>query len=63
MAYDWSTFTKRISVQADLTEIYKAWATETGLKTWFLRTAQFANDQAVRPPHELCREGDTFLWQ
>ncbi|MFT4678298.1 MAG: hypothetical protein ACI9HG_000400 [Flavobacteriales bacterium] len=35
MAHDWNIFTKRISVHASLTEIYRVWTTETGLISWF----------------------------
>ncbi len=63
MAYDWSTFTKRISVRATEEEIYRAWTTEKGLVSWFLRTSIFTGPSGTRTEDDPCQEGDTFLWQ
>ncbi len=46
--YDWSRFVKRISIDADVKDIYDAWATRRGLESWFLSKAEFVSDGAIR---------------
>lgn len=38
---NWSSFTKRITVNAAIEDIYKAWITAAGIEKWFLRVAEF----------------------
>lgn len=41
MARDWSTFTRRITVNASVLTIYDAWAVPSGIESWFLRSAEY----------------------
>ncbi len=59
----WSKFRKRITIDADPTRIYNAFATQEGLERWFLRKAQFlTNDGRVRKGDELIQNGDKYFW-
>src|SRR5579871_1552220 len=41
--YNWDQFTKRITIKASAQDVYKAWATQSGLESWFLRKAVFTD--------------------
>lgn len=59
----WSSFTKRIPVRASIENVFRAWATQQGLESWFLRKAEFTkSDNTLRNREELVQQGDTFLW-
>ena len=61
--YNWKQFTKRITIHSSPQSIYKAWATQDGLESWFLRLAEFTNDSGqLRNKHELIQRGDTYKW-
>ncbi len=60
--YDWSRFVKRISIDADVKDIYDAWATRSGLESWFLSKAEFTSDGAVRASESRVQKGDTYSW-
>ncbi len=63
MQYDWSTFTKRISIKTDAKSIYDSWATQQGLEEWFLRLAAFVKpDGTPREAHTNVQAGDTYTW-
>ena len=59
----WSSFTKRIPVRASIENVFRAWASQQGLESWFLRKAEFTkSDNTLRNREELVQQGDTFLW-
>lgn len=61
--YDWSQFTKRINIRANVHDIYRLWATRQGLEKWFLRTAgSKAPDGTLREPNEFMQKGDWYRW-
>lgn len=61
--YDWSSFTKRITIKAKPHDIYRAWATQSGLEKWFLRLAEFTKpDQSHRGKDYQVQKGDTYQW-
>ena len=61
--YDWSKFTKRISVKASVEKIYKAWATQDGLEDWFLRLAEFTTpDGSIRERNDFTQKDDKYKW-
>jgi uncharacterized protein YndB with AHSA1/START domain len=62
-AYDWSKFSTRINVNADIEDIYAAWTTRTGLERWFLRLAEFTKpDNTVRGDRDGIAKGDNYRW-
>jgi len=61
--YDWSKFCRRIDVNADADMIYMSLATQAGLESWFLRTAEFtAPDNVLRRKNEFFKKDDTYRW-
>src|SRR5687768_7842140 len=63
MKNDWSKFTKRIPVRADMQTVYNAWTTQEELEKWFLRKAEFTKpDNTVRGRNDPVQKGDRFLW-
>src|SRR6516162_9634049 len=62
--YDWSRFTKRISIKSDKKKIYHAIASQSGLEKWFLRKAQFKYSGKLRSRGESIEIGDEYesLW-
>jgi len=61
---DWTTFTKRITVNATFEIIYKAWATKNGIESWFLRSSEFSSAaNEPRQADEFAESGDGYLWK
>ncbi|TBR19489.1 MAG: SRPBCC domain-containing protein [Chitinophagaceae bacterium] len=64
MNYDWTSFTKRITINSSVEKIYTMWATTAGLEQWFLRMATYSNsDGNKRTANELIDVGDEFCWR
>jgi uncharacterized protein YndB with AHSA1/START domain len=60
---DWSKFTLRIPIKADIQEIYKAWITAASLESWFLRKANFYHpDETSKDLNSDIQKGDTYEW-
>jgi len=56
-------FIKRISIHASPQEIFKAWSTQEGLESWFLRRAEFTTaDGRRKGRNESVEKGDQYLW-
>lgn len=61
--YDWSCFRLRIPIKAAAQTIYNAWATQDGIESWFLRSADFVkHNGTLRYRDELVEAGDTYTW-
>jgi hypothetical protein len=61
--FDWSSFTRRITINAKQHDIYRSWATQSGLEKWFLRLAEFTKpDQSHRGKDYQIQKGDTYKW-
>ena len=61
--YDWSKFTRRINVKAPANLIYKAWSTQEGLESWFLRLAEFTKHAGdFRTRDEFIQKDDRYKW-
>ena len=39
--FDWTTFTRKIAIKANLSDIYNAWTKATEIEKWFLSNATF----------------------
>lgn len=62
-AYDWSRFCKRISIKASLKQIYDAWTIPSQLETWFLRKAEFMDDnRELIGSNNAIEKGNTYKW-
>ncbi|HMJ47635.1 MAG TPA: SRPBCC domain-containing protein [Ferruginibacter sp.] len=62
MGYDWSSFTKNITVNAPVANIYRAFATIKGIESWFLRSSVYSKVEGVLLPDEMVKENDTYSW-
>lgn len=61
--FDWSRFVTRITVQAPIETLYRAWATREGIESWFLRLSEYkTRDGALRKNEESVQVGDTYKW-
>ena len=61
--YDWSKFVLRIPVNAPLDAIYHALATQQGIESWFLRSAQyFSAAKTSCGESEFIQKGDQYTW-
>lgn len=57
-------FTRKIYLKATLETVYRCWATEAGLCSWFLRTASFTDPSGRRrDSQEKAGAGDRYAWQ
>lgn len=64
MARDWSTFTRRITVDAPTQAIYDAWAVPSQIERWFLRTADYVGiDGKAKDRNAAVETGDSYLWR
>jgi uncharacterized protein YndB with AHSA1/START domain len=63
MEFNWSSFTKRININAPIPAIYAAWATREGMESWFLRNCLYKNGQGtLLDGGTLAAAGDSFVW-
>jgi len=60
---DWSRFTRLIYINAKISELYNCWASQHGLESWFLKTAEYYRHSKKLSHNELCKTGDTYLWK
>ena len=61
--HDWTRFTKRITIDAPIDAVYRAWATRDGIESWFLRLSEISNAAGhVRPASEFAAAGDRYRW-
>jgi uncharacterized protein YndB with AHSA1/START domain len=61
---NWSKFTKRIAIKADIKTLYNACTTQTGLEHWFLSRADFKKaDGSPRSADSSIEKGDTYEWR
>jgi hypothetical protein len=60
--YDWSRFTKRISIKSDKKKIYHAIASQSGFEKWFLRKAHFKHGGKLRSRGESIEIRDEYEW-
>jgi uncharacterized protein YndB with AHSA1/START domain len=59
----WSKFKITADFDTDVRSVYQAWATPTGLESWFLRQADFfAIAGRLRDKDEFIKKEDTYTW-
>jgi uncharacterized protein YndB with AHSA1/START domain len=62
-SHDWSRFTVRININAAPDKLYRAWATRSGMESWFLRQSEYKKpDESLSKGDELVVTGDTYKW-
>lgn len=61
---DWTCFSKCISINKPIKEVYDAWAIPVQVSTWFLEKAEYtAKDGKPRRPDDHIQEGDIQQWK
>lgn len=62
-AYDWGSFTQRINVNAAMEKLYNAFATRTGMESWFLRSCEYkhADGRLVKADEHVSQQ-DSYTW-
>jgi uncharacterized protein YndB with AHSA1/START domain len=64
MARDWTSFTRRITVNYPTRSIYEAWAIPSQIESWFLRRAEYvAFDGKAKNRDREVEAGDSYLWR
>jgi uncharacterized protein YndB with AHSA1/START domain len=60
---NWNEFTVRGSFKASVEEVYKRWATQEGIESWFLRSSVFKTPAGQeRARTGFAQADDTFAW-
>lgn len=63
MAYDWTSFTKSVTVKTTQEQLYHAFATRNGMESWFLRSCIYKRpDGLLLPPEHFAATGDKYSW-
>ena len=61
--FDWTSFTKKIAVKAQLSDIYDAWTKANELEKWFLEKVSFfgANQESIGK-EKNAEKDNTYEW-
>lgn len=58
------SFTKKIYIKAPIEKLYWCWATKEGIESWFLRNAQYRNEEGKpRITNAQIKAGDSYIWE
>ncbi len=60
---DWSSFTRRVFIQASSEKLYRLWCTQKGMESWFIESAKFFRQGEQIPRDELFKMNDTYQWK
>jgi len=62
--FDWTTFTRKIAIKANLTDMYNAWTIASEIEKWFLSEAIF-NDTNARSigKDKSVQKGFGYAWR
>ena len=61
--FDWTRFVVKVNINTSLEKLYSGWVTRKGIEEWFLRVAEYYDDQGrLRSETEPAIEGDTYKW-
>ena len=61
--FNWSSFTRKIAINASLEILYKAWVNTTELEKWFLSNAELLNEnKEIQPKDYWAKKGNTYAW-
>lgn len=61
--FDWTTFTKKIAIQAPVDVLYNAWAKAGEIQKWFLKEAVYTNANGNKlNEQQAAAVGDTYTW-
>lgn len=61
--FNWTTFTKRIAIQATMTDLYNAWTVPEEIEKWFLSKARFEKPDGTEVKRtENIQINDHYWW-
>ncbi len=61
--FDWTTFTRKIAVRANLTDIYNAWTKSSAIEKWFLSKADYFDENKNSVGSDICiKKGYSYAW-
>ena len=61
--FDWTTFTRKIAIKANLADIYNAWAKASEIEKWFLSKAGYFDANGIPVGKDKAIEkGYTYEW-
>ena len=64
VTYDWSKFEIVFYYDQPRATVFQAWATSSGLQSFFIDHASFESDEGrKRETDEQARPGDAYVWQ
>jgi uncharacterized protein YndB with AHSA1/START domain len=64
MEFDWSSFTKKITINAAADAIYHSWATKQGMESWFLRQCNYTAEAGEALPGDMpVQKGNLYTWR
>ncbi|HEV7780256.1 MAG TPA: SRPBCC domain-containing protein [Chitinophagaceae bacterium] len=62
--FDWSRFVVRVDINAPVEELYKGWATRSGIEHWFLKWCEYHGPANIlKGENEFVEKGDTYKWR
>ncbi len=61
--FDWTKFSRKIAVKAEITDIYNAWTKASEIEKWFLSDAKFYDTyhQLIKK-EDAVKEGFSYEW-
>jgi uncharacterized protein YndB with AHSA1/START domain len=63
MEFNWSSFKKRIGINAGAADVYRMWATREGMESWFLRQCNYTQPGGEPLPQDMpVQKGDRYSW-
>lgn len=61
--FDWTTFTRKIAIKAEISDIYSAWTKASEIEKWFLSKAIFNDiNQRLINREDQVKKGYTYEW-
>lgn len=61
--FDWTQFTLKIAIKANLETIYNGWTKASEIEKWFLSEAEFSDEnQIVLEKDSSALKGDNYKW-
>lgn len=62
--YDWTQFTRKVYIAADIDTVFRAWTTPAGIIGWFIAQATYHDaDGGIRSDDEIVKKGDSYHWE
>ncbi len=62
--FDWTSFTIRIAIKANIETLYAAWANKSEIEKWFLSEAKYFNSAETEiSKHQPANVNDTYFWR